>query len=113
MKKPGKISEGNVVVIPFPFSNLSGQKRRPALVLASLDGEDIILCQITSVARFDAYSVPLRTSDFSSGSLPVNSVIRPNKLFTADKTLVLYVAGTVNKAVASSVKTGLKEIFRI
>ena len=40
--------KGNVVIIPFPFSDLSDSKRRPALVLADLQGNDIILCQITS-----------------------------------------------------------------
>jgi mRNA interferase MazF len=38
--------KGDVVVIPFPFSDLSGSKRRPALVLADLRGNDIILCQL-------------------------------------------------------------------
>lgn len=113
MKKPGKISEGDIVVIPFPFSNLVGQKRRPALVLASFGGDDIILCQITSSARFDAHSVPLRRADFSSGSLPVDSMIRPTKLFTADKSLILYVTGTVNKTIMNSIKSELKDIFKI
>jgi mRNA interferase MazF len=38
----------NVVIVPFPFSDLSESKRRPALVLAVLTGDDLILCQITS-----------------------------------------------------------------
>jgi mRNA interferase MazF len=44
----GKFVKGDVVIIPFPFSDLSSSKRRPALVLAGLKGNDIILCQITS-----------------------------------------------------------------
>ena len=40
--------KGDIVVLPFPFSDLSASKRRPALVLADLQGDDIILCQITS-----------------------------------------------------------------
>jgi mRNA interferase MazF len=43
-----KFVKGDIVVIPFPFSDLSGSKKRPALVLANLQGDDIILCQITS-----------------------------------------------------------------
>jgi len=39
---------GDIVVVPFPFSDLTEAKRRPALVLAELEGEDRILCQITS-----------------------------------------------------------------
>jgi hypothetical protein len=40
----GRFVKGNVVVVSFPFSDLSGSKRRPALVLADLDGDDILLC---------------------------------------------------------------------
>ena len=39
--------KGDVVVVPFPFSDLSQSKRRPALIIASLEGDDAILCQIT------------------------------------------------------------------
>lgn len=48
-----------MVVLPFPFSDLTGSKRRPALVLAELDGDDRILCQITSQQFRDSYSIPL------------------------------------------------------
>ena len=43
-----KFVKGEVVVIPFPFSDLNQAKRRPALILAALEGDDLILCQITS-----------------------------------------------------------------
>ena len=43
-----KFVKGDVVVIPFPFSALAQAKRRPALVLTGLEGDDVILCQITS-----------------------------------------------------------------
>ena len=52
----GKPIAGEVVVIPFPQSNLQPGKRRPALVVADLPGDDLILCQITSRARSDAWS---------------------------------------------------------
>lgn len=44
----GKFVIGDVVVVPFPFSDLSASKKRPALVVATLSGDDVILCQITS-----------------------------------------------------------------
>jgi len=44
----GTFVKGDVVVLPFPFSDLSAAKRRPAFVVAALTGDDVILCQITS-----------------------------------------------------------------
>ncbi len=71
--------KGDVVVIPFPFSDLSGSKKRPAFVLANLPGNDIILCQITTRSRKDRSIVELSQNDFENGSLPVSSYIRAIK----------------------------------
>jgi mRNA interferase MazF len=51
--------KGDVVVVPFPFSDLAASKRRPALILAELDGDDCILCQITSQQVRDRYAIEL------------------------------------------------------
>lgn len=82
--------KGDIVVLPFPFSDLTSSKRRPALVLANLRGDDIILCQITSKTFKDDYAKSLENSDMLSGSLAVSSNVRPNRLFTTDKKLILY-----------------------
>ena len=87
--------KGNVVVVPFPFSDLSHSKKRPALVVSVLKGDGLILCQITSKASEDGYSIGLTGTEFRSGSLKQESNIRPNKLFTADRSLVLYKAGSL------------------
>ena len=99
----GKFIKGDVVIIPFPFSDLSGAKRRPALVLADLPGDDILLCQITSQQTKDSYAVPLTAIDFVSGSLPVNSFIRPTRIFTADKSIIVRKAGVVKSHVIDDV----------
>ncbi|WP_159472620.1 type II toxin-antitoxin system PemK/MazF family toxin [Dyadobacter sp. 3J3] len=88
--------KGEIVVIPFPFSDLTSSKRRPALVLANLRGDDIILCQITSKTLKDDYAKSLESSDMLSGSLEVSSNVRPNRLFTADKKLILYSVGRIS-----------------
>ena len=61
--------KGDVVVVPFPFSDLSEAKRRPALVIADLAGDDFVLCQITSRNVKDSYSIPLDEEHFEVGSL--------------------------------------------
>ncbi|SMO82865.1 type II toxin-antitoxin system PemK/MazF family toxin [Gracilimonas mengyeensis] len=81
--------KGDVVVVPFPFSDLSSSKRRPALVIQPFDGEDLLLAQITSQSIRDHYAVLLKEADFLDGSLKQPSNIRPNKLFTCSKNLIL------------------------
>jgi mRNA interferase MazF len=75
----GGFVKGDIVVLNFPFSDLSAVKRRPALVISDLDGDDIILCQITSSAKTDKYSIKIEENDFINGKLSVESVIRPIK----------------------------------
>ncbi len=91
----GRFVKGDVVVIPFPYSDLSASKKRPALVVASLDGDDVILCQITSQNISDRYGIALGTADFKGGGLKHPSNIRPNRLFTADGRIVEYRAGLI------------------
>lgn len=107
----GKFIKGDVVVVPFPFSDLSNSKKRPALVLASLEGEDLILSQITSKNIFDSYSIEIKTSDFSNGTLNKDSNVRPNKIFTADKNIILYKIGNLTNKKMDEVTSKVVEIF--
>ena len=56
---------GDVVTVPFPFTDFSSQKVRPALVLAVLDRGDVLLCQITSQPLTHKNAIPIHESDFS------------------------------------------------
>jgi mRNA interferase MazF len=89
----GRFVKGDVVVVPFPFSDLTMSKRRPALVLANLEGDDLVLCQITSQSIRDSYAIELQDEDFATGTLHKPSNVRPNRLFTADRHIVLYKTG--------------------
>lgn len=91
----GGFVKGDVVVIPFPFSDLSDTKKRPALVVASLTGDDVILCQITTQVHADSYSIALSRQDFETGNLHHDSYIRPNHLFTAEESIIVKQAGRV------------------
>ena len=80
---------GEVVLVPFPFSDLSQTKVRPAVCLADAGRGDWILCQVTSKSYGDPQAIVLDTHDFSSGSLHVISYARPGKLFTANEQLLV------------------------
>ena len=81
-------SVGLVVLVPFPFSDLSRAKLRPAVVLAEAGKDDWILCQITSNPYSDPRAITLADASFQAGSLQVTSYVRPGKLFTANNTLM-------------------------
>jgi len=106
----GKFVKGDIVIIPFPFTDLSGNKKRPAFVITDLGGDDIIVCQITSKSKSDPHAIHLNTDDYISGSLPVESFIRPNKIFTADKNIILSVAGHLNE---NKIRDTLNKIITI
>lgn len=84
---------GGVVLVPFPFSDLSNSKRRPAVVLADGGRGDWILCQITSNPYLDNDAVEISQDNFSQGSLQRISYARPSKLFTANQELILSSVG--------------------
>jgi len=108
----GRFVRGDVVVTQFPFSDLSASKKRPALVVASLDGQDVVLCQITSQPIRDRYAVAIEESDFASGGLHRPSNARPNRLFTTDSAMFLYRAGTLSAAKIDQVTDAIIEILR-
>ena len=99
---------GEVVVIAFPRT---GGKRRPALVIEDLPGADLILCQITSRAHHDAFSVPLDTSDCERGELGRPCFIRPQRLFTLEHHLILNSIGKVQAAKLDEVLRRVREFF--
>lgn len=98
-------SPASVVVVDFPFSDLSGTKLRPAVALAQAGRDDWILCQITSNPHSDTNAVRLIDNSFSQGSLRAVSFARPTKLFTAHISLI-------NKRVAILKDEAFKEIIR-
>jgi mRNA interferase MazF len=106
-----KFVKGDVVILPFPFSDLSSSKKRPALVLADLKGDDIILCQITSKNVRNSMAISLKSSDFIDGSLRQLSNIRPDRIFTADKNIVIYKAGRLNPSIINKVVKTVIEIL--
>jgi len=107
-----KFVKGDVVVVPFPFSDLTEAKRRPALVIASLEGDDAILCQITSKTIKDNYAISLNDEHFETGSLKQSSNIRPNRIFTADSRIVLYRIGNLKAEKFAEVINKIVDIIR-
>lgn len=104
--------KGDVVVVPFPFSDLSSAKRRPALVVAALPGDDLILCQITSQAVRDGFALLLDDSAFQQGGLRLPSNARPNRLFTAERRIIVSRAGRLRREKCDEIIEAIIAILR-
>lgn len=102
---------GDVVVLPFPFSDLSESKVRPAVVLARANKSDWILCQITSNPYGDAQAIVITQTDFKSGMLRLQSYARPSKLFTANEGLIISIEGTLKLEKLKEIREAIFNIF--
>jgi mRNA interferase MazF len=94
----GAFVNGDIVVVPFPFSAVQGSKRRPAIVMASwpfAGSTHYLLCSISSQRAPDPFLVPLVAADVEGGTLALQSYARPTYLFTADEDLITYRLGTL------------------
>jgi mRNA interferase MazF len=108
----GAFVKGDVVVVPFPFSNLKAVKRRPALVLVDLPGDDLILCQITSQTVNDDLAVTIDIQDILGGSLTKISSARTNKLFTIEASLVAYKVGSLKDDILNEIIDKLVSLLK-
>jgi len=103
--------KGDVVVVSFPFSDLTSSKRRPALILAKSGASDYILSQITSKSLTDEHAIEIGTADFDAGGLSVISNLRPNKLFTAGASIIAYKTGNLKREKTNLVVTAINRLL--
>ena len=88
---------GDVVILEFPFSNLAQAKRRSSLIIKVPKGGDLIVCQITGMPYEKSVEIPIKKEDFHKGSLKVDSYIRLDKIFSIEKSLIKYKAGSLKQ----------------
>lgn len=102
--------KGDIIVIPFPFSDLSNSKRRPAFVIRDF-GEDVLVAQITSKNYRDNYAIQITFNDFKENSLNVVSYLRPEKLFTCSRSLILYKAASLKTEKSNQIIKRITELI--
>ncbi|MDO8590935.1 MAG: type II toxin-antitoxin system PemK/MazF family toxin [bacterium] len=104
--------KGVIVLVPFPFTDLSGQKVRPALVLhVSSKGENCIVAFITSAHRQKAYAFDVSILSSRRNGLIVNSVVKIDHLATLQKKIVLGELGTAEAPLIEEVDKKLRNLF--
>ncbi len=106
-----RFSVADIVFVRSPFSDLSQQKLRPALVLADVGKDDLILCQITSKPYTDKQAIQLDQNGFASGYLARTSYIRPAKLFTANMSIIEKKAARVKPQIRQAVVRQIIKLF--
>ena len=109
------VKQRDILLVPFPFSDQSGKKVRPVLVLSNetyhRQGEDIIVCAITSNLKQSKYSIIIDERDLESGNLYDKSSIKVDSLLKINKNLVIKTIGTLKKSIFEQVINILNVIF--
>ena len=110
-----KYRQKDIVLVPFPYSDLSRAKRRPVLIISNdrynEKFKDVLVCVITSNLRKDAYSVELTDDDLEIGVLPETSLVKAHKLFTIDQGKILRKYSTVKDDHFAKVVSRIKALI--
>ena len=103
---------GSVVLVPFPFSDLSEAKLRPAVALADAGRGDWILCQVTTSPYGDPNAIELTAAKLAHSSLHSRSYVRPGKLFTANRNLLVAEIGMLQPHATRDLVAAVISILR-
>ena len=103
-----------IILVPFPYSDLSSSKKRPVLVVSNNQYnklfDDVVVCVITSNTRMDNYSLEISDNDLEIGTMPEPSVIKTHKLFTIHKSRVLKKFSSVEEKFFEKVRKKIHEL---
>lgn len=108
--------KGSTILVPFPFTDLSSQKIRPAVILsASAHGGDIVAAFISSrMEKRGAFDVAIKGAEkMESAGLKTSSVVKVGKIATLDKKIVLGELGTLDKDSLRDVDRKIRKLFGI
>jgi len=115
MKSGINFEQGEIILIPFPFTNLKASKKRPVVVLSKSKVNrkfgDFISCGITSNIQDTEYSVLIDKSDLEYGYLPKPSRIKTNVIFTLEKSSAIKSLGRIKEVAFKKVKEELLKLF--
>jgi mRNA interferase MazF len=103
-----QFKQGDIVIVPFPFSDLRGMRQRPVLIISNNEYnnnyEDIITCGITSNLKNANHSILFDNDNLSEGEIPKKSRIKVDKLFTLEKSIIKKKIAKLNTEYMAGVK---------
>ena len=111
-----KVKQRDVILIKFPFSDLTGVKVRPALVISNdeynLKKFDTVVLAMTSNLSVSKYKVVVANKDLESGSLPVKSAVRVDKPFSILQSKILKIQAKLNNTKLAEVKIAISKLIQ-
>lgn len=111
-----KYNQREIVLVPFPYSDLSATKRRPVLIVSNNNYnenfEDVLVCVITSNQFKDSYSVDLKNDNLEIGTLPESSVVKTHKLFTIHKSKIIKKISLVQFVYFEQIQQKIQELIK-
>lgn len=109
--------QGEIVIVPIPFTNLTSNKRRPALVISlkhyNYITDDLIVMAITSNLTDKEYCININNYDMETGDLLTDSQIRVDKIYTLSQSIVLKSIGKVNLGILEVINSKFNEIINV
>ena len=102
---------GDVVLTPFPFTDLSQVKTRPAVVLAGVGMQDWVLCEITSSSQVRGQYIAIDPGDMATGRLKLKSWARPDRLTTLNDSVFARRLGRLSAAKHAEIAAAVRSLF--
>lgn len=107
--------QGDILLIPVPFTDLSARKRRPVLVVSNdryhNQTSDIVIVALTSNPKAAAYSFTITTDDLAKGNLKRPSRVRADKIYTLSQSIAIKIFGRVKPSVLQRVREQIQELM--
>lgn len=108
--------QGDIILIPIPFTDLSSQKRRPVIVISNDDynrkTQDILVVAMTSNPTPTDYSFPISSANLEKGTLNRPGRVRVDKIYTLSQSIAVKTFGGVNAATLAQIRQVLLELTK-
>ncbi|MDZ7290050.1 MAG: type II toxin-antitoxin system PemK/MazF family toxin [candidate division KSB1 bacterium] len=106
--------QGDILLIPIPFTDLSSNKRRPVIVISNNEYNrktaDIVVVGLTSNPKMADYIFTITSSDLDQGKLNRPGQVRVDKIYTLSQSIVVKTFGRVNTSVLDQIRSKLQEL---
>jgi mRNA interferase MazF len=106
--------QGDIVLVPVPFTDLSSQKRRPVIVISNdayhRSSADVVVTAMTSNPVVTPWGFQISSADLVEGALNRPGIVRADKIYTLARTIILKKFGRVSPGIIEKIRTLIDRI---